>query len=236
MASTVRTDKVGPVSGSADFTLPTADGTAGQFLKTDGSLALSFATVAVTGLNSIQVFTASGTWTRPTGITKVIVEVQGGGGGGSRATANPSVNGGSAGGYAKKFLDVSSIATATITIGAAGEGKETVNGIGTDGGDSSWVDGTNTITGVKGVAGYSSYGQTVGGLGTGGDINIQGGFGINSVPSRAGDSQFGHGGVNGWTAETVPGAGIGYGSGGGGGYSLNGADGAPGIIVVHEYK
>ena len=44
MASTVRTDKVGPVSGSADFTLPTADGTAGQFMKTDGSLGLGFAT------------------------------------------------------------------------------------------------------------------------------------------------------------------------------------------------
>ena len=40
----VRTDKVGPVSGSADFTLPTADGTAGQFMKTDGSLGLGFAT------------------------------------------------------------------------------------------------------------------------------------------------------------------------------------------------
>ena len=83
MASTVRTDKVGPVSGSADFTLPTSDGTAGQFLKTDGSLGLGFATVASTvyGLNSVQTITASGTWTKPTGVTKIIVEVQAGGGG-----------------------------------------------------------------------------------------------------------------------------------------------------------
>ena len=34
MASTIRTDKIGPVSGSADFTLPTADGSAKSALIT----------------------------------------------------------------------------------------------------------------------------------------------------------------------------------------------------------
>ncbi len=34
------------------------------------------------GLDSVQTFTSSGTWTRPSGITKVIIEVQGAGGGG----------------------------------------------------------------------------------------------------------------------------------------------------------
>ena len=37
--------------------------------------------VASSGFNSVQVFTASDTWARPTDITKVIVEVQGGGAG-----------------------------------------------------------------------------------------------------------------------------------------------------------
>ena len=82
MASTVRTDKVGPVSGSADFILPTADGTVGQFLKTDGSLALGFATVAVTGFSDIQFLTASQTYTVPTGITKIVIDLVSGGGGG----------------------------------------------------------------------------------------------------------------------------------------------------------
>ena len=36
------------------------------------------------GLTSVQTFTSSGTWTRPTGITKVIVEVQGAGGSGGK--------------------------------------------------------------------------------------------------------------------------------------------------------
>jgi hypothetical protein len=191
------------------------------------------------GLTSVQTFTASGTWTRPTGITKVIVEVQGAGGGGGRGTGGPYVVGGSAGGYARKFLDVSSISTSTITIGAGGAGA-TVNGnAGSDGGDSSWVDGTNTITGVKGVGEYSNYGTAVGGAATGGDINIKGSDGFNmggSYAGKGGNSMFGFGGSSGWTGEGVPGAGGGYGSGGGGGYSLNGGAGTGGLIFVQEYK
>ena len=129
------------------------------------------------GLTSIQVFTASGTWTRPTGITKVIVEVQGGGAGGARDATGTEQIGGSAGGYAKKLLDVSSITTSTITIGAAGAGATGNNTAGADGGDSSWADGTNTISGLKGVGGNTANTRTIGGLGTGGDINIQGGSG-----------------------------------------------------------
>ena len=36
------------------------------------------------GLTSVQTFTSSGTWTRPSGVTKVIVEVQGGGSSGNQ--------------------------------------------------------------------------------------------------------------------------------------------------------
>ena len=35
------------------------------------------------GLKSVQTFTSSGTWTRPTGVTKVVVYVTGAGGGGA---------------------------------------------------------------------------------------------------------------------------------------------------------
>ena len=45
MASTIEVDKIKHSSGVA-FTLPTADGTAGQLLKTDGSLTLGWATDA----------------------------------------------------------------------------------------------------------------------------------------------------------------------------------------------
>ena len=81
------------------------------------------------GLASVQTFTSSGTWTRPTGITKVIVEVQGAGAGGNNGLASSAYStGGSAGGYVKKLIDVSSISTATITIGAKGAGSATRTG------------------------------------------------------------------------------------------------------------
>ena len=105
MASTVRTDKVGPVSGSADFILPTADGTVGQFLKTDGSLALGFATVATTGFHQEVIYTtssAAGAYSPDTGVTKIVVEIVGGGCAGSRYTSDgPKVNGGAGAGYVR---------------------------------------------------------------------------------------------------------------------------------------
>ena len=59
MASTIRTDKIGPVSGSVDLTLPTADGSAKSALITDGSKALSFATGTPSASNFLR---GDGTW------------------------------------------------------------------------------------------------------------------------------------------------------------------------------
>jgi hypothetical protein len=52
MASTIEVDKIKHSSGVA-FTLPTADGTAGQLLKTDGSQGLGWATDVDTGITSV---------------------------------------------------------------------------------------------------------------------------------------------------------------------------------------
>ena len=55
-------------------------GTTDQFLKFTGTTTVASAVVvADSGLASQQVFTSSGTWTKPTGITKVKVTVIGGG-------------------------------------------------------------------------------------------------------------------------------------------------------------
>jgi len=180
------------------------------------------------GLASVQTFTSSGTWTRPSGITKVIMEVQGAGGSGSATT---NYNNGSAGGYAKKLLNVSSISTSTITVGAGGAAKSANSGAGNAGGDSSWADGTNTITGNGGLAGSASSNTgVVGGSASGGDINIPGGRG-SMIGYGAGDSMLGYGDVE----QTVDG--VGYGSGGSYGYSTYASGGgAPGIVIVWEYK
>ena len=50
MASTIKVDKIAQSSGTPEFTIPTADGTAGQFLKTDGSGVLAFDTVTTNPL------------------------------------------------------------------------------------------------------------------------------------------------------------------------------------------
>jgi hypothetical protein len=57
MASIIEVDKIKHSSGVA-FTLPTADGTAGQLLKTDGNLTLGWATDADTGILSVAADTS----------------------------------------------------------------------------------------------------------------------------------------------------------------------------------
>ena len=278
---TLNVDKLAKTStGAAEFTLPAADGTAGQVMQTDGSGQLSIAALAadtvgntqmaddavgvaelsatgtasgttalfgdnawkavsdVSGLASVQTFTTLGSqpWNRPTGITKVIIEVQGGGGSGAYTSGGSTNCGGGAGGYARKFLDVSSIASATIVVGAGGA-TVTSAAAGNDGSDSSWADGTNTITGAGGTGGpTSSYGSAPGGAGTNGDLNITGQTGMTSTYSSGGSSQFGNGGWNTWTGQYTGGEATGYGGGGGGGTNTPGGDGSQGVIIVTEYK
>lgn len=198
----------------------------------------------VSGLSSMQVFTSSGTWTRPAGITKVMVEVQGAGGGGGSAD-NYNSQGGGAGGYAKKLLDVSSISSATITIGSGGAGG-TASPItsGSSGGNSSWSDGTNTITANGGGGGQYADGggasrSVNGGSASGGDINLDGKFGEWTL---GGDSFYGYGARN-WVANTTASDNaINYGSGGCGpantvsGTNYAGSPGRDGIVIVTEYK
>ena len=128
--SKIKTDKIQKTtSGAAEFTLPSADGSADQVMATDGSGTLSFVSVTdVSGIASMQVFTTLGsqTWTRPTGITKVMIEVQGAGGSGGKRNSNgAAMGGGGGGGYARKFLDVSSISSATIVVGTGGPANTT---------------------------------------------------------------------------------------------------------------
>lgn len=255
--------KSGPHSGATSYTLTlpnTPPSVSGQVLSATTAGVASWATAAdVSGLASVQTFTSSGTWTKPTGVTKVIMEVQGAGGGGSyRQTAHVAyLSGAGGGGYAKKFLDVSSISTSTITVGSGGA---TVNGgssaqEGNDGGNSSWADGTNTITGNGGAnGGYDATTRwgVIGGTASGGDINIPGGVGTarNSIGTvSGGDSVLGHGGVI--VCETDTGSatysnshaakdGTGYGGGGSAGWEGNSGvssgAGADGIVIVWEYK
>ncbi len=203
--------------------------------------------VPTTGIVGVSTFTASGTWTKATresalGVTikRVIVEVQGGGGGGS---ADPSqaedLNSGAGGGYARKFLDVSSVSSATITVGTGVAGAQAADTAGGDGGTSSWADGVNTnVVGNGGEGGPigTRTAMAVGGTGTGGDVNIQGQYGCYWSIASGGNSFMGFGG------SPMQGTGLaamnatGY---GGGGAPANpspqdAGDGSQGIVIVTE--
>lgn len=175
-------------------------------------VAAAIASLAVGGLKSVQVFTSSGTWNRPAGITKVKIIVTGAGEAGDGGGNIP----GAAGATAIKFIDVSAISSATLTVGAGGTSA------GGAGGNSVWADGTNTVTGNGGGNAVSAQG----GLATGGDININGGS-ANSVPLGSGASSYYGGGE---TSTSTVGA-----FGAGGSESAASVDGGDGVIYIEEY-
>ena len=102
------------------------------------------------GTPSLRVFTASGTWNRPSGVTKVLLYVTGGGGGPSTDN-NPGAN---PGWTVIKELDVSDISSATISIGAAGGGA-TNHYTNTAGSPSTFSGGGSTVSAAGGAGGGS---------------------------------------------------------------------------------
>jgi hypothetical protein len=189
------------------------------------------------GLASVQTFTSSGTWTKPSGITKVMVEVQGAGGSGS-ALASPNYCFGAGGGYIKKLIDVSSISSATITVGSGGTGIPTNGGAGNDGGNSIWADGVNTLTAGGGGGGTTNGTVSTGGSATGGDFNVEGqGGGKSGYAVLSGNSFLGK--TNGYelTGFNLNSAPTGYGAGSGIGHNtFPSGNGGDGIVIVTEYK
>jgi hypothetical protein len=226
-----------PAQNSVDLDKLATTGTPSSSTFLRGDMAWT-AVSDVSGLSSMQVFTSSGTWTKPAGVTKVIVEVQGAGGSGG--VINGSYAGpGAAGGYAKKFINVSSISSSTVTIGSGGTGVTSGNG--NNGGSSIWSDGTNTITcgGGSGGDGTTNYLSRVGGAATGGDINIPG-QDSDYIRGSGAASVLGHGGPDSESSSSFTGGSSpnarGYGAGGSPSYTSTSGNGGDGIVIVTEYK
>ena len=222
-------------------------------LATSGTLpALNGSSLTHTGgLKSVQVFTSSGTYTKPAGIRTVKVIVTGGGGqGGGYGAANDYGAGGGAGGTAIETIDISGVSTVAVTIGAGGSGANATSSGSAGGGSSfgSFCTGTGGAGGLHGNIGAVQGGN--GGSGTGGDINIDGGDGGNGVDndyvpsgnnyrsaSNGGASFWGDGGRGGAHNQGAR-TGQAFGSGGGAGSGSNsgaGGAGKAGVVYVEEY-
>jgi hypothetical protein len=190
------------------------------------------------------------TWTKPSGLKYITVEVQAGGGGGGGATTSSdfSGSGGGAGGYSRKLIVTASLgATEAITVGAGGISGNTGSSptAGTAGGPSSF--GAHA-TANGGAGGLTRIHLSLGGTAASGDINIQGGSsgGMNGTAmdnfTKGGESQLGRGGncIPG-TGDVASGERTGYGAGAFGNYTKNGTSfyedhgNGDGIIIVTEY-
>lgn len=191
------------------------------------------------GLQSIQVLTTSGTWTKPDGIRKIFVRgVAGGGSGGGGNTGTTYGAGGGAGGYFEKIIDVSDITYVEVTIGAGGARQTTANTDGNPGGSTSFGSYASATGGSGGGHVTSSRDGGVGGTATGGDLNLSGGAGqgARAEPALGGISPFGGAGM-GTNSGTVNIDATGFGCGGSGScnnFNDSGA-GADGVIIVQEY-
>lgn len=140
-------------AGATTYTLPSADGSSGQVLSTNGSGTLSWATAGGASGSNFQSFTASGTWTKPGTGNVAMIECWGGGGSGGRYYGS----GGGGGGYNSRTMDLSTLpATVAVTIGAGGTSK-TTNGTGSVGGNSSFGSYLTAYGGGAGGSGLSAY-------------------------------------------------------------------------------
>lgn len=198
---------------------------------------------------TVQVFTSTGTWTKPTGCAAVIVEVVGGGGGGGGSSASNGVQGwpGNGGGYSRKRILASALSAAeTVTIGAGGTaGGATTDNAGT-GGTTSFGSYVQATGGAGGKIGGSTYPTNTTGVGSLGDININGSMAMmfTQASNNQGVSGASHLSGTQWGAaegsEQAGTTGLNYGGGATGGNrevttSQAGGVGGPGVCIVTEF-
>jgi len=203
--------------------LPSQSGNAGKALVTSGSAA-TWGTVASGA--SIQVFTASGTYTPTAGKTTFLAFVTGGGGGGGGGYGTiPGAGGGGGGGGSgfRLYTSAEMGSTAAITFGGAGGGGGGA-GAGGAGGSSRVVRAGTGVT-------LSAFG---GGGGAGGALDVDGAAGAGGGSTNSYVSINGNSGSGTTRGLAFWAAGAGKGGDGNGSYS-SGTAGTAGVVFILEW-
>ena len=220
-------------------------GASANVLTTDGAGVLTWGAIAAgfTGVHS-DVTSGSETYTVPTGVTKILVFLTGGGAGGGSGSASNEGTGGPSAGTAIVHVDVVAGAVITIVIGAGSAGN-------TIGGDSTFTHSSgggafDTITAPGGQSGATHATPTAPTLPTVGASNegiaIKGGSGSppahNATVGAA--SFWGGGGTGAYNGVAAATPAYSFGAGGGGGISTAGyrtaGGGADGCCFIMEFK
>lgn len=196
-----------------------------------------------------RVYKATATWTKPTGIKYVIVDIKaGGGGGGGVGTASglgTSGGGGEGERATVKIPAVSLSSSVVVTIGAGGAGGVGNNAaVVTQGGVSSFgslvtVKGGDLALGSTGST-TSRPGGDGGTGGTGADLSYPGAPGSSAEASHSGSGGGGGAGAGTNSVQNGNNARANSGAGGGGALdngttSRNGGNGGSGYAIVYEY-
>ena len=237
---------------------------------TNGANSIDLKTSSAFDTFVVQTFTTSDTYTPTAGMEFCTIEVIGGGGGGGGIVATAVgqlviADGGGGGGYARITVNAATIGVSqVVTVGGGGAGGAAGNNAGAAGGTTS-VGAIVSATGGGGgagsaITGFLFSGNTQGGTGIGGDINIQGGYNsigfvitapVQSCAGSGGGSSFyaatsGQETIrNGAPTSTGIKPGLNYGGGGSGAIAIGtgpagdpataGAAGAGGIVIITEF-
>lgn len=190
----------------------------------------------------VQTFTTSGTFVVPLGVTRLEVELWGGGSGSFASTSSIASGGGSGGGYARKrIVGLAPGQPIAFTVGAGGAAGTTAGAAAGAGGTSSFggfVSASGGSLNGSASAANPQNGAIPGGVGAGGDVNLMGSsgqIGYQSVGGMGGNAPMGGMQTSGTTGNSgvFPGGGAsGAGTGSSGNTPYNGGSGASGYVVV----